>query len=280
MKNPIALLLCTALGLSACESSLDVDLAADPLDNATRVVLPLNGVVLRKAEGEERRVASNDTADVDLLQFDGNTLFGLISNGDVKDGEYRGVRLLVDQDGFLDRANGTRIPIDLDANPPFADVAFSIDEDDGDNIVLLLALDLRLSLSETSNNRFLLRPVLRAVRSGDDAELRGSVASALLSDSACNFGAAVYAFRHASADENVEPDERDGVGVEPYATAPVLSDRSYRLQILPAGTYTLALTCDGEREDGFDAASPDMSFSNEREVDLDENESRIVDLSQ
>lgn len=280
MRLHFILLSLPVLAMTACESSLDVDLAADPVDNASRVVLPLDGVVLRTAENEERSVKRDDTADVDLLQFDGDTLFGLISNGDPKDGDYVGVRLRIEEDGFVERLGGDRVPIDPAADSPFAEVEFSVKEDDGDNIALLLALDLRLSLSETNDDRYLLRPVLRAVRSGDEAEVSGTVASALLSDAACNAGAAVYAFRG----EDVEPDERDGVGVEPFATAPVLRNlgggsASYRLRLLPAGSYTLALTCDGEREDGLNAADPDMEFDEVEEVDLDENEFDTVNFT-
>jgi hypothetical protein len=277
MRRHVLLLAVLGVFLSGCNSSLDADLAADPLDNATRVVLPLDGIVLRTADGQDRRVTRGDSAEVDLLQFDGDTLYGLITNGDPKDGDYRGVQLIVDEDGFVERTGGARLEIDPAPNPPFAAVSFSMKEDDGDRIVLLLGLDLRLSLSETDDDRYQLRPVLRAMKSGDEAEINGSVANALLSDARCNSGAAVYAF----LGDDVEPDERDGEGVEPFATAPVLRQggtASYRLRLLPAGRYTLALTCDGEREDGLNSADPEMAFDATAEVELDEGESATLNL--
>jgi hypothetical protein len=63
----------------------------------------------------------------------------------------------------------------------------------------------------------------------------------------------------------VTPDDLDGVGVEPFATtsverSPATTALVYSLRFLPAGDYTLALTCNGyEDELGVD---DDLRFRN------------------
>lgn len=273
------MLLLSSLTLAACDTTLDVDVAADPADGFSRITLPLDGVVLQRSDSTENNVRRSDVADVNLLQFDGTTRFDLVSGAEIDEGDYRGARLLLgDDDGELVRSvGGGTFPIDIATSPGFAEVDFSINEDE--RSTLTLALDLRLSLALRDGNRYLLSPVLRAVR-GDGADVSGFVAAALLAADACDVGAAIYLY----PGEDVEPQERDGSGTDPLATAPVRFDNSrnqfrYSLRFLPEGSYTLALTCDGEREDGIDAADPDLIFGNSFNLDLDASESATLNFS-
>lgn len=273
-----------ALLLAACDPAFDADVAADPpsdpatlADDPMRVILPLEGINLRTEDGEVRRITRGDPALVDLIRFDGQSVFSLLSNRKIREGRYRGVQLLIDaQDAEVQTLAGGVFPIDLSATPPFVPVSFSIKDDDRES--LTLALDLRLSLARRGDDRYQFDPVLRAVRNGDAAQISGTVADTLLSDAACVRGAAIYLFEGAG----VEPDERDGAGVEPFATTPVTqsfgSNASYTLRFLPAGDYTLALTCDGEREDGIDAASDDITFGDGIDIELDQGERALLNL--
>lgn len=288
LRARVPLVALTAL-LAACEPAFDVDVAADPpaetlllADQAVRVTLPLKGVVLRKADASTRSI-SRDAVPVDLLRFDGETVFSLLSSEKV-DGDYQAVSLDIDDSDFdaeLETQSGGIFPTDLPDSLPYTPLEFSIDKDSNDRVSLTLALDLRLSLDlNPDTDRYRLDPVLRAVRSGDGASVSGLVASALLPALDCDVGAAVYAY----AGDDVEPDERDGAAAEPYATAPVLHDSGdsqgrYTLRNLPAGLYTLSLTCDGEREDGLDAADPLMEFGDGLNIELDDGESLSLDFT-
>lgn len=272
--------------LVGCEPAFDADVAAAPTGptatlagDPVRVTLPLQGVILRTEGGEQRRITRGDPALTDLLRFDGQSVFSLLSNRKIEDGTYRGVQLLIDaDDAEVETLEGGLLPIDLSATPPFVPVSFSIKEDSNERESLTLVLDLRLSLALRNDERYQFDPVLRAVRNGEEAEISGTVASSLLTDPGCARGAAVYLFEGAG----VEPDERDGAGVEPYATTPVQSvtggTPQYRLGFLPAGAYTLALTCDGDREDGIDAASEALEFGPALDIDLDEGETATRNL--
>lgn len=267
-----------AICLCACESSFDVQLVADPVDQIQRVTLPLDGVSLQTTDGQSRDLRLDDAVEVDLLQFELDNPYSLIGNAEIAEGSYRSIQLLIDADGAeLQRLGGGVFPIDLATNTPFADIAFSVDDDS--SVSVDLALDLRLSLSERADNRYRLAPVLRAVLSGDSAQVRGEVSAILLADPDCAIGAAVYLFEGL----DIEPDERDGAGVEPIATAPVRNDPfsglpAYRLGVLTEASYTLALTCDGEFEDGLDAANPEVQFIASYNLELLRAEDRVFNL--
>lgn len=274
-------LLALSLLLGACESSFNADLGADSLDLVDRVQLAIDGLELRRADGTGLRLTRDDTGFPDLLSFQNDTLFSLIANSEIDEGAYTGARLIlaeddaatVGEDSFVLRnASSLRVPIDLPVNPPYAELSFSLDEDD--SVSLILTLDLRLSLSlNTAQTRYQLDPVLRAVQDGDGAEISGLVANSLISRADCLVGAAVYAF----AGQDITPDERDGAGVEPMASAPVEragvnNAARYRLRFMPAGPYTLALSCDGERENGLRVADPELLFDRSFDVEVEEGE--------
>lgn len=268
------LLLAAPLLLAGCESAFNADLAADRLDQVDRVQLAVDGVELRRADGSTVSVDRATRGLPDLLQFQDDTLYALVSNSRIDEDRYTGARLLLDaQDSFVERTDvaGT-LPVDLAADAPYAEVAFTVEEED--RITLLLTVDLRLSLSlDAAQARYRLDPLLRAVRDDDAAQASGIVDASLLASADCALGAAVYAF----SGTDVTPDERDGDGVEPVASAPALrsngtGDARFRLRFLVPGRYTLALTCDGERENGLRAAQDALRFSAALDVELDEGE--------
>lgn len=285
VRRPLGVLGLLAL-LAGCEPAFDVDVAAAPpgptatlAGDPVRISLPLKGVILRTEGGEQRRITRGDPALTDLLRFDGQSVFSLLSNRKIDDGRYRGVQLQIDADNAeVETLDGGLLPIDFSASPPFVPVAFSVKADSNERESLTLVVDLRLSLALRNDQRYQFDPVLRAVRNGDGAEISGTVAATLLTNPGCARGAAVYLFEG----QGIEPDERDGVGVEPYATTPVLqsagSTPRYRLRFLPAGAYTLALTCDGDREDGLDAAAEALEFGAGIDINLDESETTTRNL--
>lgn len=265
-----------ALLLAACETSFDARLSADPVDEATRVNLPLEGLALRTRDGQIHSLRLDRAARVDLTVFDLDSPYELIVNHRIDEGDYEAVQLLLDtEDAELQRPDGGVVSVEISGAAPFVPLAFSIDEDGGATVEL--SLDLRLSLSEQDDGRYRLRPVMRAVLAGDGAVVRGEVSPLLLTDAACARGAAVYLFEG----RDIEPDERDGRGVEPYATGRVdtqFAPALYRIGVLPAGDYTLALTCDGEFEDGLNAADPPLRFLARETLTLLRGETRVLSL--
>ena len=88
------------------------------------------------------------------------------------------------------------------------------------------------------------------MRTGDAALVQGAVSTTCPAGTSLILGGAVYAF----AGADVTADDLDGATPEPYATTGVVlnSDSgqfSYALRFLPAGDYTLALTCRGNEDE-------------------------------
>jgi hypothetical protein len=279
-------LLLASVALAACQPEFEADLAADPMDDATRVTIALEGVELEREDGTTVKVERKDTGLPNLISFDGDQSYELVTDSSAKKGTFKGIRLLYANKGseFV----GTDSPDVIDIDTPVSEdedfVPLDFKNKDGDRTTLLVAMDLRLSLQAHEGDNYTLSPVLRAVRPEDEADVSGNVASSLRDGDACTSGgAAVYAFEGADVDvhDDTKPAERDGTDPEPIATAPVSESGFYHLIVLPAGKYTLAFTCDGEHENGLGVSDSDhgIRFANKtHNVTLKDGESERQDF--
>ena len=152
------------------------------------------------------------------------------------------------------------IPLVL-AEGAYATVDFSVEDQKSSTEKLSLMLDLRQSLSyEKARNRYTLTPVLRSVSTDDAARIEGVVTVVCPLGTLLVPGEAAYLF----AGKDVSPDDLDSAGVEPFATTSVVRSATtalvYSLRFLPAGDYTLALTCNGN--DDVLGVDDDLRFRN------------------
>ena len=251
--------------LGGCDGTLTADLSTDPpADTSIRnVQVNLRGLDLRKGDGTSTTLEFNSGELVDLLDLRNGDPLRLFTNEDLPVGSYTGVRLLFDKDvgeNAVTNSDGD-IPLVL-ADGAYAAVDFSVEDEQGSNEKLSLMLDLRQSLSyEKSKKRYTLTPALRSVSTDDAARIEGVVTVVCPLDPLLVPGEAVYLF----SGTNLSPDDLDGAGVEPFATTSVERSAAttalvYSLRFLPAGDYTLALTCNGyEDELGVD---DDLRFRN------------------
>jgi len=276
-----------ALGLMAllagCEGEVTTDLATElPADpNITQVVADLRGVEFSKSSGGTERLEFRDSQQVDLLDYaDDNGVLRLFTNEQVSEGNYTGVRLLFDadraDDAFVSTASGRQFPLNL-ADGDYAPLSFNVEDDDSSSDAFTLLLDLRKSLSFDDNSReYTLTPRLRTVETREMGRIEGNVSVTCPAGDSLERGA-VYLFQG----RDVTPDDIDGAGVEPFATAPVFTSTIgggffYALRYLPAGDYTLAVTCIGNDEDPL--ANDDLEFRNVINVRLDDRETLTRDL--
>jgi len=286
MRLRIALAALAVL-LAGCEPSFNVDLVATPLaDEDAKVTLRLEGVELRKTDGNTDKLTRSSTgvylvdSTVDPVPED------LLSDSDIDGGRYDALKLLLADNDDLGEVTRPGQPDEtIEAGTTtvlFAPVSFDIDEDDDKTTSLVVALDLVLSLSENEDEAgFTLDPLIRVMELDDAASVSGNIPASRFADSACNAGTAlVYAF----AGRDIDPDERDGAGIEPYATAPIVRRGSgaaatYLLDYLPPGDYTLAFTCEGQFENGrLPAEDEDIDFFEGANVELEAGESVRVDF--
>ena len=197
----------------------------------------------------------------------------LFTNEELPAGTYTGIRLLFDQD--QDASSVTtgdqEFPLLL-ADGAFAAVDFTVEDQEGSSETLTLALDLRQSLVfDDVDEEYTLTPQLRAVRTGDAAQIEGNVSVVCPLGTSLTEGGAVYLFPGA----DVVPDDLDAAGVEPLATTGVVLDSitslfRYSARFLPPGDYTLALTCRGN-EDVL-GGDDDLEFVNIQDVQVDAGE--------
>lgn len=286
MNSRSTLIVCSLL-LAACEPQINVEIVATPLDSDSDVTLRLDGVDLQRLDSGTESLTRNRTGEYLIAGGTATPLpADLLSNSDIESGEYTGLLLrLADNIGNVSRSGQPSIFIDAGvATFQAADVAFMVDGDRDQNISLVVAMDLALSLSE-DNGEFTLDPLIRAMEREDAASLGGNISASRLDGTDCNFTdsiARVYLFKRTGS-EPVVPDERDGSNPEPFAVADVLrggagTGGTYRLDYLPPGDYTLALTCDGQFENGRRPADENMDFELEGNVRLDAGQDRVLDF--
>ena len=156
---------------------------------------------------------------------------------------------------------------------------FSVEEDKRSTETLSLALDLRQSLAfDDATDEYTFTPVLRSVRTADAAQVSGTVSVACPAGSTMLEDGAVYLYQGT----NVDPDDLDGAGAEPFATTRIVQDLpsggalTYALRFLPAADYTLALTCQGDTD--ALGESNDLVFSNVQNISLGDGESMTLNL--
>jgi hypothetical protein len=274
-------LLLPALALLAgCEPQLTVDLTDGPTDDATEVVLAIRRVALLTEGGDVKTFALDNDTPVDLMQFRNGETYRLLSEADPGEERYVGIALDFETDGsFLTLAGGGQEDIHTPTTRDFAPIDLSFGETD--EFRLVLDLNLRFSLVDNGTD-YDLEPVWRAVRPGDSGTVTGSVAAAIVEDTACENGrpttegVAVYVFEGDNAtpaDYVGQPTLIDADDVEANAggTAYV-----YVLDFLPPGDYTIALTCqaDADAPDTDDA----VTFVADANVTVTEGEVTTFDF--
>lgn len=289
MRRNLALpfsLAVAVLLLAGCKSSFDVDFVAGPAPEDSSVTLRVEGVDLRRIDGDIEELRRNSTGQFTIQGGSSTRAQELLADADIKNGEYAGVRLILADDAGTVRIQGDPDeaiePSDAAATRD-TPVAFDFDDEDDDDVRIVVALDVVLSLSQDQDTgEFTLDPVIRAMEADDAATISGTIpASRLNDDAACIDGTArVYAF----VGSGVEPDERDGNDAEPIAVADIVrstagSAGTYRFEFMPPDDYTLAFTCESEFENGLEPADDEViDFSDGEDIRLDPGEDLQVDF--
>jgi len=266
--------------LGGCDARFTADFGTDaPADTEiSRVQVNLLGLDFRKADGASSTLEFRRGELVDLLELRDGDPLRLFTDEQLPVGRYTGVRLLFDddEDDNAVTTGARKFPLRL-ADGDFAAVDFLVEDEEASQETLTLMLDLRQSLSfHEATDEYTLTPRLRAVRSGDAARIEGNVAAVCPDGTLSAPGAAIYLF----SGTGVEPDDLDGATAEPFATTAVvrsgIAGLRYALRFLPAGDYTLALTCNGSKD--VLNVDDDLAFRNVQEVQLDEGEVAQRDL--
>ncbi|HEY0915359.1 MAG TPA: DUF4382 domain-containing protein [Solimonas sp.] len=254
-------LLPLVLGLAACESTLDINLATvnRPVD-AERISVRIEAVELQDESGGTFRIETDDRL-VDLLDFQGTELLSLVGGEEVPAARYRKLRLIFDdRDAEIETDDG-EFPIRLSDLQPGADLDIQLSDDEDEGETILAVLDLRFSFSRQTqpDNLYRLRQAATAARAGDTGTLTGTVDEDYVAGGACagseEEGFAMYLYR-GDRRSQLKDYAADFDTASPLVSASVecsgnSGDYQYRFRGLPIGQYTVAYTCKAELDDPF-----------------------------
>ncbi len=268
--------------LAGCEGEVTMDLGTElPADpNITQVVTDIRGLEFTKSSGGTETIEFTSSEQVDLIDLaDDNGVLRLFTSEQLSEGTYTGVRLLFDEDraddAFVSTSAGTQFPLNL-ADGDSASLSFQVEDNESSSESFTLLLDLRKSLSfDEDSDEYTLTPTLRAVDTSEMSRIEGNVSVTCVSGTLER--GAVYLFQNS----DVTPDDIDGAGVEPFATAPIFTSTVgagffYALRYLPAGSYTMAVTCIGNDDEPL--TDEDLLFRSVVNVDVDDRETITRDL--
>ncbi|MBL8267751.1 DUF4382 domain-containing protein [Steroidobacter sp.] len=279
-RRPLArlalLVLCGGL-LAGCEGKVTMDLATElPSDPAiAQIVANVRGLQFVTSSGGTETIEFSDSEVLDFIDLaDDNGMLRLFTDEQLSEGNYTGVRLLFDEnasdDAYVTNNSGTQFPLNL-VTGDYATLSFDVEKDKTSHESFTLLLDLRKSLSfDDDSDEYTLTPILRAVKTEDMSRIEGNVSVSCPSGDSLSRGA-VYLY----TGEDVTPDDIDGSDTEPFATTPIFTSSSgnsyfYALRYLPAGDYTMAVTCIGNDEDPL--TSEDLEFRNIVNISVDDAE--------
>ncbi|MGD8925586.1 MAG: DUF4382 domain-containing protein [Thioalkalispiraceae bacterium] len=258
----------TACGGGSAEGTgtIQVGVTDAPIDNADAVIIFFNEATLHGPNGDIHiKVYDPDTGllgrSIDLLQLQGGMWTGLFDDVVVA-GHYSWIRLNLDLSRSYIQIGGEPYALRCTSceNSSFR-LNRSFDVATDGVMSLMLDFDLRKSITDpTSGADYILRPTVRVVETAASGDVMGEIDQQLITDLGGYSGCSVYAFtgNDAVADDiyipvnMIVPEGQNN----PVSTARVMYDNNiyyYTLSYLPAGEYTLALTCDAD----MDSASTD-----------------------
>jgi len=266
-------------GASGSGPSFSLRVTDAPIDDAVSVVLRFTEVRLRNTNGNWTTHTFNTPKSIDMLQLQGTKTADLLIDELVDVGNYDEIRLLVDgapmANYVLDAGGMAELKIPSGSSSGLKIKGnFSVLENRPASLVM--DLDLRQSITMAGNSgKYILKPVVRLVSDKDAGHIRGTVNPASLnsmpacSDSDPNSYNAAYVY----AGHNVTPDDIDQSSpqsIAPFATTSIAYDNAilsylFEAAFLPAGNYTVALTCNADAED-LDDGNDDLKFFNIQNV--------------
>lgn len=265
MRKLMALLL--ILSLSGCdpedgwfgitkprEGELTVGLAVTPVDIAEKVVLVFNGIEFQSDTGVTERFVFDAPRVIDLLSLQ-NSRERLLDRVSLEPGRYTGIRLLARGDQSAQESFVT-LPNDTYPYPLLLpdDIIFGIEADflmpDEGALDLTLSFDLRRGLvGSASQGSYELLPTFRLVDTESAGGISGTVNERFFSRNCSPEGRAVYVFAGSRRQVNDMYPIDDGIVLSTVVRS-FAGDRNgrYEASHLPAGSYTLAFTCQADQD--------------------------------
>lgn len=282
------LLLCCTTLLLACEGGLNVDLTAVPPEDVSAAVVAVRGIVLHRPDDTDTEILFDSDLEIDTVALQRGETRSLLSQREVGTGDYSGISLLLRTtsqvlDSYLEQTDGGQVPLlQVAGSSARASQSFNVQEDE--EIGVTVSLDLRSALRPAPNaaGDRLIAPRLHLVESSRGATLSGNVDETLFESEACareaptDSGRVIYIFQGS----NVIADDLDGIDPEPLTTALISAQATtadYVAAFLPAGDYTVALSCVADLDNP--TVNDELGFLSSQNVSLAAGESQTLNFT-
>jgi hypothetical protein len=249
---PVAAAVLLVITLTGCGDfgmgTLTLRISDAPVDIANRVVVQFKGVEVHSSSGDTLTYSISDN--IDLLELTRGESKAILEDKDLDAGDYTWIRLLVNAtsgelDSFIELKTGAQHSLVIPSGEETGlKLVRGFEVPDNGSADLTIDFDLRKSIymPESDADDYVLKPSLRIVETADTGSISGSVDLALVTNTSCAGGNAVYAF----IGNNVTPDDVDGADPDPVNTALVELEsgaHTYKVAFLNAADYTVAFTC-------------------------------------
>ena len=286
-----------SIGMTACgggnvqgTGAVEIGITDAPVDSAEAVVIHFTEATLHGPDGNTLvpvidPVTNQIGRSIDLLQLQGGMWTGLFTNV-VTAGHYSWIRLTLDMSKSYIQINGQQYALrctSCENNGYRLNRSFNVVADS--TMALMLDFDLRKSITDPSSGiDYILRPTVRVVETAASGNITGEIDLNLIANLGGFTGCSVYAFEGNGAllDDVYIPVDISIPGEQnnPISTAKVVYENNiyqYTLSFLPAGDYTVALTCDADMDS---AAEDDMlTFSDPVNVPVIAGETSNGDIN-
>jgi hypothetical protein len=233
--------------------TLSMGITDAPIDSAEAVVIHVTSATLHGPGGDTTFDVVDSTGksgrDIDLLKFQGGQWTGLF-NATVPAGHYSWMRLGIDLSKSYIQINGAQYGLQCTScdNVGYKiNTSFDVAQDA--TLTMMLDFDLRKSITDPSsaNQDYILRPTVRMIENAASGSISGSVDATLLSSLGGGMCSVyVFAGQGATPSDIYIPLNAPIPSTNPITTANVTGTGpySYTASFLPAGDYTIAVTCD------------------------------------
>jgi len=271
------------------DGELVVNIADSPTDEALAVVIQFEAVDAKVSGAlnptyEYSRFKLKPVQQIDMLSLSGGRSQMLIDEDAVPADRWKWIRLVIragnqGTDSWIDTPTGRHALYLPDSNKDDLTIPESFYVPKDGTVELTIDFDLRQSIIPPAypGGAYTLDPVLRMVETDQAGSIKGTVDPSLATSSGC--APVVYGFSGAG----VTPDDIDRIAPEPITEGTVSLDNGsgefrWSLDWLPAGDYTVALTCQGDQDRPDRDDTPDVGFQVIRGANVVAGQATQVDL--
>jgi hypothetical protein len=242
-------------------STLNLGITDSPVDGAQKVWIQFTGVEVKPANGDPVDFTFSPARGFDLMTLQGGTTATFLNGATIPSGPYEWVRLMVDPaagSSYVIDSMGTqhdlRIPSGAETGLKLIQ-GFTMPAGGVANFTVDFVLSKSVIAPPGQAPDFMLKPVLRLVDNAQVGTITGIIQTAALGSPQTNCGThapVVYLFTGPGVTPNdiYVPDSGTPPAVQPLVTTTATLNTnslySYTIAFVPAGTYTVAFTCDAD----------------------------------